>query len=344
MRAVVVERAEGNPFFVEELVRTLVDQGVLQRRNGGWTVGELPAELDVPDTVQAVLASRIDLLGPAEKSALQAAAVIGRTFWSGPVYELVEGAEPDLRVLEERDFIHRRTSSSLVGEREFAIKHTLTREVAYSSLPKTRRARLHARFAGWLERAGEGRDEQRRSWRTTTPRPCGPRTPTSCGPGSRARRRRCADAPSLWLRRAADLAVGRYEIDDAVSLLRARGRPRGEPAGTGRDLARDRPCERAVLQRRGVLDRHAAGDRARRDDDAAADLHAELAFQTLVRAGMWGVAPPAELVDGWIARALELARPDSAARAKALIARCYGDYDKSARARRRGRRDRGAAR
>ncbi len=88
IREVVIARAEGNPFFVEEVVRTLIDQGVL-RRNGGWTVSELPPDLAVPDTVQAVLAARIDLLAPAEKAALQAAAVIGRTFWSGPVYELV---------------------------------------------------------------------------------------------------------------------------------------------------------------------------------------------------------------------------------------------------------------
>ncbi len=105
IREVVVQRAEGNPFFVEELVRTLIDQGVLERKNGGWTAHQLPDDFVVPDTVQAVLAARIDLLGPAEKAALQAAAVIGRTFWSGPVYELLEGVDPDLRLLEERDFI-----------------------------------------------------------------------------------------------------------------------------------------------------------------------------------------------------------------------------------------------
>jgi hypothetical protein len=67
------------------------------------------------------------------------------------------------------------------------------------------------------------------------------------------------------------------------------------------------------------------------DDDAAlAELYAELAFQTMARAGMWGRAPPADLVAPWIERALELAAPQTAARAKALIARCYADYDKSA--------------
>src|SRR5262249_27554555 len=66
------------------------------------------------------------------------------------------------------------------------------------------------------------------------------------------------------------------------------------------------------------------------DGDAAlADLYGELAFQTMARAGMWGTAPPSDLVQGWIERALELAAPDTAARAKALIARCYETYDKS---------------
>src|SRR5206468_9212836 len=114
---------------------------------------------DVPDTVQAVVAARIDLLDPTEKSALQAGAVIGRVFWSGPVYELLEGLEPDLRVLEERDFIRLRLGSSIEGEREYAIKHAVTREVAYASIPKARRAHLHAALADWLERFGGGRDE-----------------------------------------------------------------------------------------------------------------------------------------------------------------------------------------
>src|SRR5207245_11759052 len=119
--------------------------------NGGWVARELPGDFVIPDTVQAVLAARIDLLAPADKAGLQAAAVIGRTFWSGPVYELLEDIEPDLRLLEERDFIRHRAGSSLVGEREFVIKHALTREVAYGSLPTAKRAHLHARFAAWLE-------------------------------------------------------------------------------------------------------------------------------------------------------------------------------------------------
>jgi len=94
---VVVQRAEGNPFFVEELLATLIDRHLLERQNGSWRLAELPSDFAVPDTVQAVVAARVDLLDPAEKLALQAASVIGRVFWAGPVYELVQDAEPDLQ-------------------------------------------------------------------------------------------------------------------------------------------------------------------------------------------------------------------------------------------------------
>ncbi|MDP9302643.1 MAG: hypothetical protein M3P43_17390 [Actinomycetota bacterium] len=90
LREVVVQRAEGNPFFVEELLGTLIDRQLLERQNGSWRLAELPSDFAVPDTVQAVVAARVDLLEPAEKQALQAASVIGRIFWAGPVYERAE--------------------------------------------------------------------------------------------------------------------------------------------------------------------------------------------------------------------------------------------------------------
>src|SRR5439155_22960923 len=152
------EHAEGNPFFVEELVATLVDRGVLRRSDGGWSFGELPADFHVPASVQAVLATRIDLLPAAEKAALQAAAVIGRVFWTGPVCELLGGESPDFELLEKREFIRRRAGSSIAGAREYVIKHALTREVAYESLLKAKRAPLHDGFADLLERACVGVD------------------------------------------------------------------------------------------------------------------------------------------------------------------------------------------
>jgi predicted ATPase len=159
IRTLVVERAEGNPFFVEEVLGSLIDAGVLERENGGWRAADLPPGFEIPDSVQAVLASRIDLLAEAEKAALQSASVIGRVFWTGPVYELVGNLQPDLHLLEGRDLIRRRSASSLEGEVEYVFKHALTREVAYGGLTKARRAQLHWKFAEWIERVGEGRDE-----------------------------------------------------------------------------------------------------------------------------------------------------------------------------------------
>ncbi|MEO5634688.1 adenylate/guanylate cyclase domain-containing protein [Gaiella sp.] len=329
VRAVVVERAEGNPFFVEELVQTLIDQGVLERRDGSWTAHELADDFVVPDTVQAVLAARIDLLAPADKAGLQAAAVIGRTFWSGPVYELLDDLEPDLRLLEERDFIRHRSGSSLAGEREFVIKHALTREVAYGTLPTAKRARLHARFATWLERVGEGRDEHAALLAHHYAEAVRPKDVDLAWPGDDEELGRLRTRAVTWLRRASDLAVGRYEIEDAVSLLKRAIELETSPTaqveiwaeiGHANVLYFDGEAFSSAMQRAIEL----------ADDDlTTADLYSELAFQTLVRWGMWGVAPEADLVEGWIRRALELARPGSAARAKALIARCYSDDDKS---------------
>ena len=329
VRRVVVERAEGNPFFVEELIQTLIDRGVLERRNGGWTARDLPDDFVVPDTVQAVLAARIDLLEPPEKAALQAAAVIGRTFWSGPVYELVEGVEPDLRVLEERDFIRYRSISSIVGEREFAIKHALTREVAYGSLLTPARARLHARFAAWLERAGEGRDEHAALLAHHYAQAVRPEDADLAWPAEDEELARLRRSAVSWLRRAADLAVGRYEIEDAVSLLhRAVELEASPPAQV--EIWREIGHAHAInFDGKGFASAMERAIELAGDGSTTADLYSELAFQTLVRWGMWGVAPEAGLVEGWIERALELAPPDSAARAKALIARCYSDYDKS---------------
>ena len=220
VRELVVERAEGNPFFVEEVLGNLIDAGVLTRENGGWRAGELPSGFEIPDSVQAVLAARIDLLDEAEKAALQAAAVIGRVFWTGPVYELVAGLQPDLRVLESRDFIRRRSGSSLEGEVEYVFKHALTVEVAYSGLTKARRARLHAEFAEWLERLGAGREEQAPLLAHHYAEAVRPEDVDIAWPGDEARvdelRARAVD----WLGRAAESAITRYELQDAVVLLR----------------------------------------------------------------------------------------------------------------------------
>ena len=162
-RARILERAEGNPFFLEEILRHLIDEGGIVREGGRWQATDELVEVELPDTIQAVLAARIDLLESHEKRALQQASVVGRVFWSGAVATLVgdhDDVEPALRRLEERELVAPRSVSSLVGQEEFAFRHILTRDVAYETLPRRDRPAAHARAAAWIEdRTGDRRSE-----------------------------------------------------------------------------------------------------------------------------------------------------------------------------------------
>jgi predicted ATPase/class 3 adenylate cyclase len=146
----VVERAGGNPFFAEEIVR-LLDEGT-----GG-------AE-ELPDTVQALLAARLDSLEPFERRIVQQAAVVGRTFWEEALEPVAAEEGRDLREalvsLREKDIVVPEASGRLAGEPELAFKHVLIRDVAYQMLPKSVRARKHLQVGGFIEqRAGDRSDE-----------------------------------------------------------------------------------------------------------------------------------------------------------------------------------------
>ena len=146
-RSALLEKTEGNPLFVEETIRMLAES------NG--TGAER-----IPDTLQALIAARIDHLPQGEKAVLQRAAVIGRTFWGGAVEHLgAEGdgeLEPLIDDLLLREFILPEARSTIGGEDAYRFKHVLIREVAYGGLSKTARASYHRRFAEWLgERAGD---------------------------------------------------------------------------------------------------------------------------------------------------------------------------------------------
>ena len=151
----ILERAEGNPFFLEEIVRHLIDGGAIVREGDRWRATETIGQVHIPDTVQAVLAARIDLLAPEEKRALQRAAVVGRVFWPGPLRRLLNGDGERIREtldrLEERELVLSRLGSSVAGEPEFIFKHVLTRDVAYESLPRRERGPAHEEIARWIE-------------------------------------------------------------------------------------------------------------------------------------------------------------------------------------------------
>jgi len=143
-----LERTEGNPLFVEETIRMLVESG---SGNG--------APDRVPDTLQALIAARIDHLPPAAKTLLQRGSVVGRVFWKGALEHLspdVEGIDVFLDDLLQREFLLREPRSSISGETAYRFKHLLIREVAYTGMAKLARAQYHARFAEWLaEHTGE---------------------------------------------------------------------------------------------------------------------------------------------------------------------------------------------
>jgi class 3 adenylate cyclase len=156
----IADAAEGNPLFVEEMLRMLIDEGSLVRDNGRWTArGDLD-RISVPGTISALLSARLDQLEAEERAVIQWASVIGKVFWWGAVRDLAP--EPDrtrvgshLQTLMRKELV-RPDRSGFAGEDAFRFSHILVRDAAYESLPKSARAELHERFASWLERkAGE---------------------------------------------------------------------------------------------------------------------------------------------------------------------------------------------
>jgi class 3 adenylate cyclase/tetratricopeptide (TPR) repeat protein len=147
----VAERSGGNPLFAEEMARRIAEEGTIEA-----------AEL--PDTVQAVLAARLDSLEPFERRLVQQASVVGRTFPEGALASLAhaEGRDLDdaLISLQEKDILGPAVQGTLVGEREMAFKHVLIRDVAYGMLPKAVRSRKHFEVGAFIEeRAGDRTEE-----------------------------------------------------------------------------------------------------------------------------------------------------------------------------------------
>jgi tetratricopeptide (TPR) repeat protein len=159
---ILIGRTQGNPFFLEESVRTLVETGVLVGERGTYHLAQPFDTLQVPATVQALLAARIDRLAPEDKRLLQTAAVIG-TEVPGPLLQAIADTSDEvlyrsLAQLQAAEFLY---ETSLFPERAYTFKHALTHEVAYDSLLHERRRTLHARIVEALETlAGDRLDDQ----------------------------------------------------------------------------------------------------------------------------------------------------------------------------------------
>ena len=191
LRDLIITTAEGNPFYLEELIKMLIDEGVIERgiRNyelgigdgeqgimgspqttdplntDHWTVrADKLAGLKIPATLTALLQARLDGLPLPERTTLQRAAIVGRLFWDDPVAELLDTPrhllDATLESVRKRELIFRRERSAFAEAEEYIFKHALLRDVAYETVLLKYRAEFHGRVARWLEEhAGERIDE-----------------------------------------------------------------------------------------------------------------------------------------------------------------------------------------
>jgi len=149
----IVRRAEGIPYYAEEMINWFIDHGVLDHRQDPWRF--VPERLNqdlLPQTLHHLLLTRLNALDDVQRQALHVGAVFGRNFWRGGLYALGSTAgDDDLESLEQRGFIQARATSSFAGEQEWSFHHNLMREVAYESVLKRKRPTYHRAAAGWLE-------------------------------------------------------------------------------------------------------------------------------------------------------------------------------------------------
>ncbi len=148
----LLQRAGGNPLYAEEFVRMVTDRELVA---GG-------EDLPLPESVQGIVAARLDALPDEEKTLLQDAAVIGKVFWLGAAAGIGglerAAAEESLHSLERKEFVRRERRPSVTGESEYAFLHLLVRDVAYSQIPRARRAEKHRLAGEWIERLGRPED------------------------------------------------------------------------------------------------------------------------------------------------------------------------------------------
>jgi tetratricopeptide (TPR) repeat protein len=160
LKELILDKASGNPFFLEETVRTLIEGGVLARHNGTWHVQTDTADIDLPDTLQGLLLARIDRLEEESRRTLQLAAVIGRSFYYRVLQALAETAgelDRRLAVLLQADLIR---EAARIPDLEYMFNHALTQEAAYQSILLKRRREFHRRVGEVMEKLFPQRGEE----------------------------------------------------------------------------------------------------------------------------------------------------------------------------------------
>ena len=153
VRALILTKAEGNPFFVEEVIRSLLESNLVVRDNSHWRATREIENIAVPDTLAGVINARLDRLDEGARRVVQTASVIGREFQFdelATVYQAEQDGEAALAELERRELVREK---SRIPPRVYMFKHTLTQEAAYGTLLLSRRRELHRRVAECMEQS-----------------------------------------------------------------------------------------------------------------------------------------------------------------------------------------------
>jgi tetratricopeptide (TPR) repeat protein len=203
----IVGTAGGNPFYVEEIVRVLLEDGIIRRDGERWRLTTTPAELRIPSTLTGVVQARLDRLAPHEREILQRAAVVGRQFWDKAIAAVAPSPETPvqdtLSRLEAREFVVRQPSSSLPDTREYSFKHAVLREVAYESMLVQQRRSYHGAIAAWISEQGGSRADENAGLI-----------------GNHFELAGDTAAASLWYARAGEQARARYTPETAIQYYR----------------------------------------------------------------------------------------------------------------------------
>jgi class 3 adenylate cyclase len=153
VQAALLDRAGGNPLYAEEFARIALERGA---------IADGAADLPLPESVQSLIAARLDALSGEEKALVKDASVVGKVFWLGAVEQLSgierDHAEALLHGLERKQFVQRERRSSIDGDTQYAFAHTLMRDVAYGQIPRSDRTEKHRRAATWIEALGRPED------------------------------------------------------------------------------------------------------------------------------------------------------------------------------------------
>jgi len=298
LRDLIVAGAEGNPFYLEELVKMLLEQGVIERGEeaagaqgpgsreepsspepGTWPLvpvwrvrADKLATLQVPPTLTALLQARLDGLPPLEREVLQRASVIGRIFWDDAVAELMDSDRrqviPTLEAVRGRELIFRRETSAFAAAAEYIFKHALLRDVTYETVLLKRRVQYHDRAARWLENHAGDRLGEYLSLIAEHYSQAGQR--------QRAASLLQKSGEEALLTGA--FAAARRALERALALRQAAGETDG-PAVTATLIGLGRACNSLgdLTAATAALERGLAGARAAQDNGAEAEALAALA-------------------------------------------------------------------